>query len=368
MKSRCIVPFVFASLFFLHSTALAQDSDDAPLPEMTPEYFPSVTPLPARSPSALPIPEDLPPSTIPTVIPSYAPTPTPAPVRPTAAPPLGKGVPMVKFDLAEAIEGQNTRLVMRVVGAVRQFPVKGQVVFEDKDYQGQNKLTQKIPFVLNGTQAQSLTLRFHTPGKKTVRIETNNPELPTRNVLVQVKPFAATIFPRELNRNWSKRSQDWQVLVNLHHDNRPGSAQRQYYEVIHKGELVQRLLTSSATADKLTPTGKFKLGIKAASPKSTIYESVMPFWTTIMVPGYSYEYGNHGLAGESYLYHLGAPASHGCLRLSNKWVKENGEWLNIGGARWVYERVPVGTPIQIYRQVRQPFVFENYQTWVNQKR
>ncbi len=364
MKSRCIVPFVFTSLLLLHSAALAQDTESMPLPEMTPEYFPSVTPLPARSPSALPVPEEQP-STVPTVTPSYVPT--PVQVRPTPIP-LGKGVPKIKFDLAEAIEGQSTPLTLRAVGAVRQFPVKGHVVFEDMDYQGQNKLTQKIPFVLKGTQPQSLTLRFHTPGKKTVRIETANPELPTRNVLVYVKPFTAGVFPREINRNWSKQARDWQVLVNLHYDNRPGSAQRQYYEIIHKGELVQRLLTSSATADRLTPTGNFKLGVKAASPKSTLYESVMPFWTTIMVPGYSYEYGNHGLTGESYMYYLGAPASHGCLRLSNKWVKDNGEWLNIGGARWVYEHVPVGTPIHIYRQARQPFAFENYQMWVSQKR
>lgn len=365
MKSRCIVPFVFAFLLCVHSAASAQDSDNAPLPEMTPEYFPSVTPLPARRPSALPIPEDLP-STVPTVTPSYSPT--PSPVRATPPPPLGQGTPRVKFELAEAIEGQKTKLVLRAVGAVRQFPVKGRVVFEDMDYQGQSKITQKIPFVLKGRQPQSLTLHFHTPGKKTVRIETDSPELPTRHVLAYVKPFAATVFPRALARNWSKQPQDWQVLVNLHHDNRPGSTQRQYYEIIHKGELVQRLLTSSATAGRLTPTGKFKLGVKAASPKSTLYESVMPFWTTILIPGYSYEYGNHGLVGESYLYYLGTPASHGCLRLSNKWVKENGEWLNIGGAHWVYEHVPVGTSIHIYRQARQPFVFENYQMWVSQKR
>lgn len=363
MMSRCIVPLVLTSLLCVNTAAFAQNSEDPILPEITPEYFPSVTPLPARSPSARPIPEE----TIapqPTVLPSFAPTPMP---RPTVSP-LGTGTPKVSFSLAEAIEGKNTALRLQALGAVRTFPVKGQIIFEDMDDQGQNKMTQKLSFTLTGTAAQRFNLRFRTPGKKVIRIETENPELPTRNVLAYVKPFAATIFPRAVQRQWSKNPDDWSVLVNLHHDVRSGSAQRQYYQIMHKGELVQRLLTSSATADKLTPTGKFKLGVKAASPKSTLYESVMPFWTTIMIPGYSYEYGNHGLTGESYLYYLGIPASHGCLRLSNKWVKENNEWLNIGGAYWVYEHVPVGTSIHIFRQARQPFTFENYQMWVSKQK
>lgn len=365
MILRCIVPFVFTGLLFMTSGVMAQETEDQPLPEMTPEYFPSVTPLPARSPSTLPIPEDSP-VAIPTVTPSAFPTVWP-PVRPTA-PPISKGAPKIKFSLSEAVEGQNTTLQLQVTGAVRQFPVKGKVVFEDQDYQGQKTFTQKIPFTIKGSAPVALTVRFQSPGKKTVHIETENPELATRNVLAYVKPFPATVFPRDIERNWSKNPDDWKVLVNLHHDMAGADAQRQYYQVIHKGELVQRLLTSSATPGRLTPTGTFKLGVKAASPKSTLYESVMPFWTTIMIPGYSYEYGNHGLTGESYLYYLGTPASHGCLRLSNKWVKENGEWLNIGGAHWVYQHVPVGTSIQIYRQARQPFVFENYQAWVSKNR
>ena len=364
MMSRCIVPFVLTSLLCVSLPVLAQSDEDPILPEMTPEYFPSVTPLPARSPSVRPQPEATP-VPLPTVAPSFAPTLPPSP-RPTS-PPMGKGTPKISFSLADTVEGQNTALRLQAMGAVRTFPVKGQIIFEDTDYQGQNKMTQKLSFTLTGVEPQRFNLRFRSPGKKVIRIETANPELPTRNVLAYVKPFPATIFPRPVQRQWSRNPDDWSVLVNLHHDVRSGSAQRQYYQIMHKGELVQRLLTSSATADKLTPTGTFKLGVKAASPKSTLYESVMPFWTTILIPGYSYEYGNHGLTGESYLYYLGIPASHGCLRLSNKWVKEKNEWLNIGGAYWVYEHVPVGTSIQIFRQARQPFVFENYQMWVSKQ-
>jgi lipoprotein-anchoring transpeptidase ErfK/SrfK len=123
-------------------------------------------------------------------------------------------------------------------------------------------------------------------------------------------------------------------------------------------------LTSGAAPGMVTPQGKFKLGPKMAAPRSTKYASLMPFWSTIRIPGYTFEYGNHGLVGESYLYRLGTPASHGCLRLSNKWIQTNGKRLNIGGAKWVYHHVPVGTPIHIFRRAVQPFAFESYSMWL----
>lgn len=352
INPRCIVPLVLSALCFVPAIALAQNTDNT-LPEMTPEFFPSVTPLPARRPTATPSPE-ITPTPLPVI------TPDPRMTRP----PMGIGKPELAFDLPEVTEGQAFALTLTVKGAVASFPIQGEVIFNDFDYKMQAEKTEKVPFTLTGPEPQEVLLHFRTPGKKTFRIETATPILPTRNVLAYVKPFVATVFPQPIERQWSKNPKDWRVLVNLQHS----ASQRQYYQVIHKDEVVQRLLTSSATANKVTPTGKFKLGIKAASPKSTLYESVMPFWTTIRIPGYSFEYGNHGLTGESYLYYLGQPASHGCLRLSNKWIKQNGEWLNIGGAKWVYEHVPVGSPIHIYRQAHQPFAFENYRSWVNRSK
>jgi hypothetical protein len=49
-------------------------------------------------------------------------------------------------------------------------------------------------------------------------------------------------------------------------------------------------------------------------------------------------------------------------------VQEGGEWLNIGGAKWVFNHVPVGTAIQIFKKPVQPFVFQNYRMWLSKAR
>ncbi len=362
MNPRYIVPLILTALGLSPLTVTHMATAQSDMPDITPEYFPSVTPLPARSPSPPPVPTATPqPPVFPSVNPSMIPDP-----RMTRPPELIEKLNQkteLRFSVPSITEGQNFQLTLDPQGNVN-YPIKGQVVYKDYDYKRHKEHEEKVAFTLTGPEPQKVELHFRTPGKKTFRIETENNVLPARNVLAYVKPFEATVFPKPVQRDWSSSAKDWQVLVNLHHS----ASQRQYYQIIHKGEIVQRLLTSSATANKITPLGKFKLGIKAASPKSTLYESVMPFWTTIKIPGHSFEYGNHGLTGESYLYYLGRPASHGCLRLSNKYVKENGDWVNIGGAKWVYDHVPVGSSIQIFRQAVQPFAFENYRSWVAQAR
>ncbi len=339
----------------------AQTSDqNLPPVDVFPEIFPSVTPLPPKQPVSTPTPE---PSTFPSLYPTLSPSSQPS-AEPSAA---LTGKAKLRFSFAKAQEGQPTRLTLSVQGAAA-YPVKGQILFSEKDYNLTSQHEASIPFEIKNKQPLNLDLIFHSPGRKKVTIKTESPRLATRNALVYVSPFPATIFPIENpGISFDKNPINWQVLVNLHHSLQSKAPQRQYYQVIYKEQIVQRLLTSSATGDKLTPKGQFKLGVKAAAPRSTLYESVMPFWTTIMIPGYSYEYGNHGLTGESYLYYLGTPASHGCLRLSNKHIKQNGEWLNIGGAKWVYNHVPVNTSIHIFQQALQPFAFENYQMWVSRK-
>lgn len=341
----------------------AQDTVPVPPPvDIFPETFPTVTPLPPKQPAPTPTPEATP-TPVPTITPTAVPTLSPTP-RPTSSPSPQTGARQLEFQFGQAVEGQPVSLRLSIKGDTRglTFPLKGSISFSDQPYDYSKTIERKINFELKSPQAQSLSFIPHTAGKKTIRLQA--PGLPTRNALIYVKPLPASVFPRAIDTSEFSRDPDvWQVWVNLHHA-QGAQPQRQYYMVVYKDQVLQKLLTSSATNGKITPLGKFKLGPKAASPKSTIYESVMPFWTTILVPGYSFEYGNHGLTGEAYLYLLGVPASHGCLRLSNKWVKQDGEWLNIGGAKWVFNNVPVGTPIQIFRKAVQPFAFENYQMWV----
>lgn len=336
-----------------------------PPTEISPELFPSPTPIP--SPTASPLSSVSP---EPSSTPSAVPTPT-APM-PTASPEFGAGPMRLEYSFPKLSEGQVSVVHLQLKGNTRglSFPIKGQLKFEDRSYDQSQVLKRTIPFVFSGAGLDlEVPVIFQSAGKKTVRIETELPQLATRNVLAYVEPLPATVFPRELKeRDWSQQPKDWHVWVNLYHSNRSQSLQRQYYMVTYKGEVVQKLLTSSAIPGMVTPQGNFHLGTKMAAPRSTKYDSLMPFWTTIQIPGFSFEYGNHGLLGESYLYHLGSPASHGCLRLSNKWIQSKGKSMNIGGAKWVYNHVPVGTPIEIFRRPAQPFAFENYQMWLSARR
>lgn len=329
-----------------------------------------------ENPDSLPpldLPQDLPSDETPVISPPAEPTSSPTP---SAQPVLPSNLKLkLQFEFPkEMTEGQTTSIRLRLQGVERLplelFPIKGVVEFEDKPYNLSATLTRSYAFEMDRSGLVNVPVLFYTPGKKTVQIKTNVKHIAPRNVLTYIQPFKATTFPRSVNtEDFSSDPSDWNVWVNLHVSHSPKAPQRQYYLIVHKNEIVQKLLTSSGAADHSTPHGKFKLGAKIASPRSTKYDSVMPFWTTIKVPRHTFEYGNHGLLGESYLYHLGTPASHGCLRLSNKWVKQNDEWLNIGGAKWVYTHVPVNTSIQIFRKAApQPFVYENYRMWLASSR
>lgn len=332
----------------------AQNPASVPSPDLTdfPEIIPSTTPKPIQSP-------------IPTPLPSLTPTPQP---RASQVPVKLK----LQIEIGEVIEGKRFPLRIVLENATELppavFPLKGEISYTDTGYDQEPLPRQTLHFELPASGKALINLLFQSAGSHTLRVSLNYPGVAARNLKVFSKPFPATVFPKPIDTSQFKNDPElWHVWVNLHHSLSASHPQRQYYLITYKDEIVQRLLTSSAAPGKITPTGRFKLGPKIASPKSTLYESVMPFWTTILVPNFSFEYGNHGLLGESYLYLLGTPASHGCLRLSNKWIQQNGEWLNIGGAKWVFTHVPVGTPIQIFKKPVQPFVFENYQMWLSRK-
>lgn len=338
-------------------TAFAQPvfAEPIPSPDLSdyPEIIPSTTPKPIQSPVPTPFP---------TTTPTVMSTPTPLPVS---------GLRLMA-DFGSPQEGQRSPVKIWLENAgnlpASAFPLKGEVSFDDKGYDQQPLPRRKISFEIPSSGQVQLPVLFKSPGRKAVKLSVAYPGVAPRNLLLNIRPFPASIFPKQREiAGLSKNPADWRVWVNLHYAQN-GAPQRQYYLVTYKDEILERLLTSSAAPGKVTPTGQFKLGPKIASPKSTLYESLMPFWTTILVPNFSFEYGNHGLVGENYLYLLGAPASHGCLRLSNKWVQEGGEWLNIGGAKWVFTHVPVGTSIHIFKKPVQPFVYENYRMWLSKAR
>lgn len=341
----------------------AQTPPPGPLPtppaaDISPDVFPSLSPLPPKPPVDEPEPE-----------PSPTPTPTASPTTRPTLPPIAESG-QLQFSFPDSLtEGQRFSLSLEARGQGLRFPIKGQIVYQDSSYDLSQNREEKIPFELSGPGKQLVPLTFRSAGRKTVKIIPDKNGLPARNALVFVQPFTATVFPQPVDTSsFSSAPADWRVWVNIYHNPKGKPAQQQYYLITHKGQIVQKLLTSSATPGKITPQGTFKLGPKAASPRSTLYESVMPFWTTILVPGFSFEYGNHGLVGEGYLYSLGSPASHGCLRLSNKWIEKNGEWLNIGGAKWVYTHVPVGTTIQIFSKPAPAFSAETYRMWLSRRR
>lgn len=351
---RLFIALISVFLTSTHTPLLAQTISPVPSPDITDfsEMIPSLPPKPIQSPT-------------PTPWPSITPTPQTS-ISPTPA------KPQLQIETGEVIEGKRFLLRITLENAdqipATHFPLKGEISYTDKGYDQEALPPQTIPFELPTSGKTEVRLLFKSAGNHVLRISLKYPYEVKRNFKIFSKPFPATVFPVPVDTSkFQKKPEFWHVWVNLYHSMSASKPQRQYYLITYQDEIVQRLLTSSAAPGKTTPMGQFRLGPKIASPKSTLYESVMPFWTTILVPNFSFEYGNHGLIGESYLYLLGTPASHGCLRLSNKWIRQNGEWLNIGGAKWVFNHVPVGTPIHIFKKPVQPFVFENYQMWLSRK-
>lgn len=369
LLSHALTSVLSLLLMAPHAQAQYGDSlsDDGGSPRPNPPTEASSSPAPETDPTPFELPT-LRPIAEPTPVATPSPTATVRP-SPSATPNTATGQrPELSYTFGSLQEGKRVPLTLKLDNASQMsassFPIRGTISYQDVPYNHSQAVARKVTFQIDATGQTVVPLLFQSPGRKKLEIRTQTQPGAVRNPMVFVAPFPATTFPLPTDTSrFSRKPDDWRVWVNL----QTSDTQRQYYMVTFQDEIVQKLLTSSATPDKVTPLGSFKLGPKAESPKSTIYESVMPFWTTILVPGFSFEYGNHGLVGESYLYYLGTPASHGCLRLSNKWVRQGSDWVNIGGARWVFNHVPVGTPIQIFRAPVSPFSFENYRQWLQKQ-
>ncbi|HEY9842528.1 MAG TPA: hypothetical protein V6D23_18845, partial [Candidatus Obscuribacterales bacterium] len=225
----------------LTSTALAQNvipgEGPRPLPvEISPESFPTVTPLPPKPPVVSTPEPSLEPSQEPSPQPSFTPSPTPQPpVRPTSRPsptpqpsrtPSPQGKAQLSFSFPKLTEGQRFRLKLQITGNGVSYPVKGWIRYQDATYDYSKTVKEAIPFELNSDSGE-VSLLFRSPGSKQIHIETASGALPTRNARVFVQPFAATIFPVSRGDDFERDPDLWQVWVNLHHSLSAAHPQRQ---------------------------------------------------------------------------------------------------------------------------------------------
>jgi lipoprotein-anchoring transpeptidase ErfK/SrfK len=235
---------------------------------------------------------------------------------------------------------------------------------KDLSYDGSPHTIEKALRLGSIHQAQTLTLQ--SPGVHTLEIRDAENTLWAQQTL-KVEPFPASVFPKHQADypGLSQNPADYHIWVNLHHDGK--APQRQYAQITYKGKILERLLVSSGAAGHDTPLGDYKLGFKDYYPRSARYDDTpMPFWSAINVNGNEGEYGFHALDSGGYLYLLGKPASHGCIRLSRLASLEThpktGEkyWGDRGGARWIYDRIPQNTPVSIFKHPVESFAFEDY--------
>ncbi len=96
--------------------------------------------------------------------------------------------------------------------------------------------------------------------------------------------------------------------------------------------IVQRFPVSTGVSGHRTPPGHYSVRSRAPRAYSRKYDAWMLNWMAITPDG---SFGMHALQGTSYLRHLGSVASHGCIRLSHE------------NARWLYDWVRIGTPVDI---------------------
>lgn len=247
-------------------------------------------------------------------------------------------------------------------------PVALQLRWQGKNYKGQPQhFSQQL---ILGASTQSLPLHFESAGQH--KLEILGPDQTVwKSLTLAAEPFPARVFPSEAARQ-ARLSQDpkrFHIYVNLHVD--PQGAQRQYAQIVHDGEIVERLLISSGAGAKATPQGEFRVGFKDFYPRSSLYnDTPMPFWSAINMNGNQGEYGFHALEDGGYLYLLGRPASHGCIRMSRlpsvETDPKTGEayWGDRGGARWIYDHVPEKAPVSIFAQALPAFAAEDYAAYL----
>lgn len=110
---------------------------------------------------------------------------------------------------------------------------------------------------------------------------------------------------------------------------------------IYEGDrLIKEMLASTGTEDKPTPLGSFKIQNRGEWFFNPKYQQGAKYWVSFKDWGV---YLFHSLAMDENqeiipeeAAKLGQPASHGCVRLETE------------NARWIYENVPEGTPVEIH--------------------
>jgi hypothetical protein len=268
---------------------------------------------------------------------------------------------------ATAVEGQPVTLRLRLSAAKPDTAVR--VSYQGLSYAG-TPLQREYPLQWQGkTLVQPLI--FEHPGEHQVHI-TNASGQSLKTLKIKVSPFPARVFPAdwEAHQNLSKNPSDYQLLANLYFDPEKSPQQRQYLQIIYQGQLLERLLISGGAPGHDTPLGQFALGFKDYYPRSRLYNNTpMPFFSEISIKGHPGEFGFHALEDGGYLYLLGKPASHGCVRLSRRPSVETDPatgrtfWGDRGGARWIYDRVPSQVAVTIFKAALPAFVFEDYAHW-----
>lgn len=244
--------------------------------------------------------------------------------------------------------------------------------WQDTSYDGK-ALEGRLPLSL-GRLHEHLQLVFQSPGKH--KLELMQGSQLWKSFEVDVRPYPATVFPAhwEENRSLPEDPARSKIWVNLQYDPKQPLKQRQYMQVTVDNQIVERLLVSSGALANMTPTGEFSLGFKDYYPRSAKYNNTpMPFWSAINVPGHPGEFGFHSLEDGGYYYLLGRPASHGCIRMSRLPSVEKDpktgqlSWGDRGGARWVYDRVPKGVAVSMFRHKLPSFVFEDYEHYLSRQ-
>lgn len=233
------------------------------------------------------------------------------------------------------------------------------------------KISQQVQW--NSTP-QKLKVYFQTPGRHPVMLKNAEQQLLSKGH-IDVTPFPATVFPKDWQSHQllSTNPADWHIWVNLYAESNNPKGQRQYAQITFQNQIIDRFLVSSGAPGHATPMGQFKLGFKEYYPRSARYGNTpMPFWSAIDTGSNLGDVGFHSLEGEGYMYLLGHPASHGCLRLSRlPSVETNPKtgqkyWGDRGGARWIFDRVPPATPVTIFAGKRPNFQSESFEHYLKQ--
>lgn len=283
----------------------------------------------------------------------------------------------IEFNFADELtEGKLSNVSVKFNVSNASNIAEGYILsFNDQSYLGE-EIINSIPVTINNSRSIEKEILFTSPGKKQILLK-DQKGTTLKKTTVNVIPFKASVFPKEWDKN-KNLSQDnpsnWHIWVNLFSEPENKNGQRQYLQIEYKQEIIDRFLVSSGAKGHPTPQGTFKLGFKEEYPRSRRYNNTpMPFWSAINVNGNEGEYGFHSLDNGNYLYLLGKPASHGCIRLSRLPSVEKDPstgkafWGDRGGARWLYDRVPKETGITIFSNKLSEFSFEDYSAYLQKK-